>query len=148
MSAIIPRANPALRDHHLFFFSLSAIAHTQPVSFNLFHGALYHVGYRSMRSHINPNSIRTDAPWHVIWEVMREWVRQKSPIKVGALSAGSAGETIMRRSRDVIHDKSPLSLLKREIREALEDGRDLRDLTTKIEAALYRSSCRLPTKSI
>ncbi|KAN0073247.1 S-adenosyl-L-methionine-dependent methyltransferase [Elaphomyces granulatus] len=149
LSAIIPRANPALRDHHPFLFSLSAIAkvlHTQPVPFDLFHGALYHVGYRSTRSHTIPNSIRTDAPWDVIWEVMREWVRQKSPIKVGALSSGSAGATIMRKSRDAIQDNSPLSLLKREIGEALEDGQNLRDLTTKIEAALYRSSFRLPTK--
>ncbi|OXV08412.1 hypothetical protein Egran_03825 [Elaphomyces granulatus] len=150
LSAIVPRANPALRDHHPFFFSLSAIAkvlHTKAVPFDLFRGALYHVGYRSTRSHTNPNSIRTDAPWDVIWEVMREWVLQKSPIKVGALSAGSAGATIMRKSRDAIQDNSPLSLLKREIGEALEDGRDLRDLTIKVEAALYRSSYRLPTKS-
>jgi tRNA (guanine26-N2/guanine27-N2)-dimethyltransferase len=153
LSAIIPRANPALRDHHPFFFSLSAIAkvlHTQTVSFDLFRGALAHLGYRSTRSHTKPNSIRTDAPWDVIWEIMREWIRQKSPIKEGALSIGSAGATIIRTSQDAnktLQDDSRLSMLKREIGEALESGQDLRDLTTKIEAALYRSGSTLPTKS-
>ena len=154
LSAIIPRTNPALREHHPFFFCLSAIAkvlHTQTVPFDLFRGALRHLGYQSTRSHTKPNSIRTDAPWNVVWEIMREWVRQKAPIKEGALSTGSAGATIMRKSRDA--NKTPqddpwLSLLKREIREALENGQDICDLTTKIEAALYRtgSAYKLLTK--
>ena len=150
LSAIIPRTDPALRDHHPFFFSLSAIAkvlHAQTVSFDLFRGALCHLGYRSTRSHTKPNSIRTDAPWSVIWEIMREWVRQKAPIKKDALSAGSAGARIMWKSRDadkVSQDDSQLSLLKREIREALESSQDHRDLATKIEAALYR--CTQPNR--
>ncbi|KAN0073249.1 S-adenosyl-L-methionine-dependent methyltransferase [Elaphomyces granulatus] len=155
LSAIIPRTNPALREHHPFFFCLSAIAkvlHTQTVPFDLFRGALRHLGYQSTRSHTKPNSIRTDAPWDVIWEIMREWVRQKAPIKEGTLSAGSAGAAIMQKSRDA--NKTPqddpwLSLLKREIGKALESGQDICDLTTKIEAALYHthsSAYRLPTK--
>jgi len=152
LPAIIPRTNPALREHHPFFFCLGALAkvlHTQTVSFELFRGALRHLGYRSTRSHTKPNSIRTDAPWDVIWEVMREWVRQKAPIKEDALSAGSAGAAIMQKSRDApktSQDDLWLSLLQKEIRAALASGQNISDLTTKIEAALYRSGSRLLTK--
>ena len=147
LSAIIPRANPALQDRHPFFFNLNAIAqvlHTQPIPCSMFRDTLGRIGYQSTHSHTNPNSIRTEAPWNIVWDVMREWVRQKCPIKAGALRAGSAGAAIMRRSRD---DNSPLSLLQRDIGEALKDGQDLRDLTTRIEAALYRSSSRVPTSN-
>ncbi|KAG7111528.1 hypothetical protein HYQ44_009723 [Verticillium longisporum] len=31
--------------------------------------------------HCRPGSIKTDAPWDTIWFIMREWVRQKAPVK-------------------------------------------------------------------
>jgi tRNA (guanine26-N2/guanine27-N2)-dimethyltransferase len=154
LPAIIPRTNPALREHHPFLFCLGAIAkvlHTQTVSFEVFRSALRHLGYRSTRSHTKPNSIRTDAPWDVIWEIMREWVRQKAPIKKDALRVGSAGATIMQKSRDapkISQDDLWLSLLQREIRAALASSQDVHDLKTKIEAALYRSSSRLLTSEL
>lgn len=148
-SAIIPRMDPARRDHHPFFVTLSALAkvlHTQTMPIDAFRGALRHLGYRSTRSHTKPNTIRTDAPWDVIWEIMREWVRQKSPIKEDALSPGSAGAAIMKKSRENLRklgeENQWLSLLKKEIMAAVESGKDVSDLTTKIEAALYRSGSR------
>ncbi|KAL1856115.1 RNA methyltransferase tRNA(m5U54)methyltransferase [Paecilomyces lecythidis] len=148
-SPIIPRADPAQREPHPFFFSVSAISkvlHTQTMPVDAFRGALRHLGYRSTRSHAKPNSIRTDAPWDVIWEIMREWVRQKSPIKEGALKPGTAGAVIMKKSREnlaKLHESDhPLSLLKQEITAAVESGRNVSDLITKIEAALYRSGAR------
>ncbi|KAL2005036.1 hypothetical protein VTN00DRAFT_2886 [Thermoascus crustaceus] len=148
-SAIIPRVDPALRDHHPFFFTLSALAkvlHTQTMPIDAFRGALRHLGYRSTRSHTKPNTIRTDAPWDVIWEIMREWVRQKSPIKEDALKPGSAGAAIMKKSRENLkklgEENEWLSSLKKEIMAAVESGKDVSDLTTKIEAALYRSGSR------
>ncbi|KAK2807971.1 hypothetical protein FQN49_008760, partial [Arthroderma sp. PD_2] len=77
-TSLIPRVDPALVEPYPFFFllsDLSRVLRTSTVPENQFHGALRHLGYRTSRSHIKPNSVRTDAPWEVIWEIMREWVR-------------------------------------------------------------------------
>ncbi|KAF3480986.1 N2,N2-dimethylguanosine tRNA methyltransferase [Arthroderma uncinatum] len=145
-SLLIPRVDPALVEPYPFFFvvsNLSRVLRTSTMPEDQLRGALRHLGYRSTRSHAKPNSIRTDAPWEVIWEIMREWVRLKSPIKPGALSEGTAGAGILRRSR---HTLNPVSgegpgvrALKRDILSAVDSGKSLADLTTMLEAALYRS---------
>ncbi|EFW15044.1 RNA methyltransferase tRNA(m5U54)methyltransferase [Coccidioides posadasii str. Silveira] len=152
-SLLIPRVDPAQIEPYPFFFITSAISkvlHTQTMPENSLRGALRHLGYKSTRSHAKPGSIRTDAPWSVIWEIMREWVRQKSPVKEGAINGGSPGEGIMRRGREKLGidgEGAGLRSLKRDILSAVEAGKDLSDLTTKIEAALYRSGvCRLRTE--
>jgi tRNA (guanine26-N2/guanine27-N2)-dimethyltransferase len=77
---------------------------------------------------------------------MREWIRQKSPIKESSLKPGSAGAVIMAKSRDnlcKLDDQDQwLSLLKQDLLSAVEAGRDVSDLITKVEAALYRSGSR------
>lgn len=152
-SAIIPRTDPALRESYPFYFNLSSLSkvlHAQTIHIDAFRGALGSLGYRSTRSHAKPNTIRTDAPWDVIWEIMREWVRQKAPIKESALRPGTAGAAIMAKSRENLRKLSEgdqwLSLLKKEIMSAVENGRDVSDLVTKVEAALYRSSSRQTLK--
>lgn len=148
--AIIPRMDVALKEKHPFYFSLSALAkvlHSTTVPIDDFRGALSNLGYRSTRSHTKPNTVRSDAPWSVIWEIMREWVRQKSPIKESALTPGSAAAVIMSKSREnsKSQDKDQsLSLLKQDLLSAVETGADVTDLVTKIEAALYRSKSRTP----
>lgn len=147
--AIIPRIGVATREKYPFYFSLSALAkvlHTTTIPIDDFRGALSHLGYRSTRSHTKPNTVRTDAPWAVIWEIIREWVRQKSPIKESSLKPGSAGAVIMAKSRENLrkldNQDQWLSLLKRDLLSAVEAGRDVSDLVTKVEAALYRSGSR------
>ncbi|KAF3401992.1 hypothetical protein F1880_009723 [Penicillium rolfsii] len=147
--AIIPRLNPALHEPYPFYFSLSALAkvlHCSTVGLDEFRGALRSVGYRSTRSHAKPNSIRTDAPWSVVWEIMREWVRQHSPVKEASLKPGTAGAAIMAKSRDNLRKDSSenpwLSQLKNELLAAVESGKEVSDLVTKVEAALYRSGSR------
>ncbi|KAK2760044.1 RNA methyltransferase tRNA(m5U54)methyltransferase [Arachnomyces sp. PD_36] len=149
-SAIIPHMDPSIIDHHPFFLIpsyLARVLHTQTISENALRGALRHLGYRATRSHTKPGSIRTDAPWDVIWEIMREWVRQKSPIKEGVLREGTAGAGIMRRSRERANKlegevTTTLSTLKKDILLAVEGGKDVAEITTKIESALYRASVR------
>ncbi|KAJ5961106.1 tRNA (guanine(26)-N(2))-dimethyltransferase [Penicillium vulpinum] len=152
--AIIPRMDVAAQEKYPFYFSISALAkvlHTTTPPIDDFRGALSHLGYRSTRSHTKPNSIRTDAPWEVIWEVMREWVRQWSPIKETSLKPGTAGAAIMGKSRENLRKLSDedqwLSLLKKDLMSAVEAGRDISDLVTKVEAALYRSGSRTSWKS-
>ncbi|KAB8228220.1 S-adenosyl-L-methionine-dependent methyltransferase [Aspergillus alliaceus] len=148
-SAIIPRIDPALREPYPFYFSLSALSkvlHTSTISADAFRGAVRHLGYKCTRSHTKPNTIRTDAPWDVIWEIMREWVRQKSPIKEKALKPGTAGAAIMAKSRENLQQLEEgdrqLDSLKKEILSAAENGKDISDVVTKVEAALYRSGFR------
>ncbi|KAJ5774664.1 tRNA (guanine(26)-N(2))-dimethyltransferase [Penicillium paradoxum] len=147
--AIIPRMDVAAREKYPFYFSLSSLAkvlHCTTIPIDEFRGALSHLGYRSTRSHAKPNSIRTDAPWEVIWEIMREWVRQESPIKESSLKPGTAGFAIMGKSRENLRklgdEDQWLSLLKKDLMSAVDSGRDISDLVTKVEAALYRSGSR------
>jgi tRNA (guanine26-N2/guanine27-N2)-dimethyltransferase len=81
-----------------FFFipsALSKVIHCITPHENAIRGALRHLGYWCSRSHAKPGSIKTNAPWDVIWEVMREWTRQKEPVKKGAIRENTAGYRIM-----------------------------------------------------
>ncbi|KAJ5295106.1 hypothetical protein N7508_009927 [Penicillium antarcticum] len=146
--ALIPRQPLTPKPEHPFYFSLSALSkvlHTTTPPIDEFRGAIAHLGYRSTRSHTKPNSVRTDAPWAVVWEIMREWVRQHAPNKSPVLKPGTAGAGIMAKSRDnvrVAGDNENLSTLKNELLAAIQAGKDVSDLVTKVEAALYRSGAR------
>lgn len=150
---IIPRLSPALKEKYPFFVSLSALAkvlHTQTVPIDLFRGALHGLGYRTTRSHTRPNSVRTDAPWDVLWEIMREWLRQDAPppskeANRERYKPGSAGAGIMKKDRSRFAESSALDALKTELETAIREGKDVADLTTRIEAALYRKGRPGPT---
>ena len=99
---LLPKTPPETIDQHPFFFIPSAISkviHCSAPPEAAVKGALRHAGYRATRSHCKPGSIKTDAPWTAIWEVMREWVRQRQPIKEGALKEGLAGWNIVQAAR-------------------------------------------------
>ena len=138
VSSIIPRLPPSSHDAHPFFIipsSLSKILHCNAPSDAALRGALLHLGYRVTRSHTKAGSIRTDAPWSVIWEVMREWVRQKAPVKEGAITKGMPGWNIMRKERG----RRQVWRLGEVIASALEGVNNLAEARTQIEAALYRA---------
>ena len=61
-----------------------------------FRGALRGLGYQVTRSHCKPGSIKTDAPWSVLWNIMREWVRQKNPVKVENISPNTPAYRLLR----------------------------------------------------
>lgn len=135
----IPPTNAATRDHHPFFIlpsALSRVLHCVSPSDAAIRGALMGLGYRTTRSHTKAGSICTDAPWSVIWQVMREWVKQMSPIKEGVLKKGMAGWAIM--NKEGVNAK--LMDAKNELRHALEDDSiaDVAALKKEVEAALYR----------
>lgn len=134
----IPRLDTSVPDNHPFFLIPSVLAkvlHCKSPSDAQLRGALKHAGYRTTRSHTKAGSIRTDAPWTVIWEIMREWVRQKAPVKESVIRKGTAGWGIMRKSRS----NRAAQALKADLSSLLEKGGDLESLRTDIEAALYRA---------
>lgn len=94
------RWDPAALDPAPFLFIPSAISKVihciTPVE-NALRGAIRHLGYQVTRSHTKPGSIKTDAPWDVVWEIMREWTRQKEPVKEGAIREKTAGYAIMQK---------------------------------------------------
>ena len=92
------RYDHSIIDPAPFFFipaTLSKVIHCVTPHEDAMRGALRHLGYWCTRSHAKPGSIKTNAPWDVIWEIMREWTRQKQPIKKGAIRENTAGYHIM-----------------------------------------------------
>ncbi len=74
---------------------LSGVLHCITPPDNAFRGALVGLGYRTTRSHCKPGTVKTDAPWSVVWRVMREWVRQKAPVKEQNIKPGSAAYRLL-----------------------------------------------------
>lgn len=139
-AAPFPSLPPHLLAPHPFFIlpsHLSKVLHSTAPPDAALRGALAHLGYRTTRSHTKPGSIATNAPWAVLWEVMREWVRQKAPTKPGSLRPGTAGHGIMRHDRG--RDKG-LENAKAEVQKVLDDKEvgSVQELRTRLEAALYR----------
>jgi hypothetical protein len=40
----------------------------------MFRSAVLNAGYRISSTHVNPLGVKSDAPWDVIWDIMRCWV--------------------------------------------------------------------------
>lgn len=95
--------DPAALDPAPFLFipsALSKVIHCVTPIENAVRGAIIHLGYQVTRSHTKPGSLKTNAPWEVIWEIMREWTRQKAPIREGALRETTAGYRIMQMGKE------------------------------------------------
>lgn len=97
---------PAMPSHAIdpfpFFFIPSAVAkvlHCQAPGEAPIKGALRKAGFMATRSHTKPGTIKTNASWEMVWEVMREWVRQKAPLKGAGLSEKQSGYKILQLAR-------------------------------------------------
>lgn len=117
-----------------FFFATTRLAktlHCEAPPLAAFRGALKGLGYSVSRSHCKPTSIKTDAPWSVIWEVMRRWV-EKKPIKEGGIGVKQAGYQILRigRTEKAKSEGEELELTKEE--------EELGKLEVKFDEALGR----------
>ncbi|KAI1334802.1 S-adenosyl-L-methionine-dependent methyltransferase [Xylariaceae sp. FL0016] len=109
LEEIIPAAEddlPSLKEDEFavvepypFYLHPSALAgsiHCQCPDEDSLRGALRHLGYQVTRSHCKPGSMKTNASWSVIWHIMREWVRQKQPVKVEKIKQNSAAWNLLR----------------------------------------------------
>lgn len=56
---------------------LCAAMHCESPNHAIFRSALLNAGYQVSYSHANQNSIKTDAPNEVVWDILREWVKEK-----------------------------------------------------------------------
>ncbi len=135
----IPRTPPSQLDPHPFFFIptyLAKVLHCQTPSEDSLRGAFRRLGYRVTRSHCKPGSFKTDTPWSVVWEVMREWMRTKAPVKEGAVKVGTAGWGILGRLRG--SERAGLQGWKGEVEGLMDRAGTVADLRTGLEAALFR----------
>lgn len=95
----LPKLVPDSLDQQPFFFIPSAVAKAvqcQAPPEAAIKGALRHAGYRATRSHCKAGSVKTNAPWSFIWDIYREWVKQKSPVKVENIRKGGPAWNILR----------------------------------------------------
>jgi tRNA (guanine26-N2/guanine27-N2)-dimethyltransferase len=91
-------AQLAAIDPYPFYFHpahVSGVVHCASPPEDALRGALLGLGYRVTRSHAKPGSMKTDAPWSVIWHVFREWVRQKAPVTEQNIKPGSVAYRIL-----------------------------------------------------
>ena len=146
--AIIPRLPPATIDVAPFLIIpnyLAKILHAQTPSEAQIRGAIRSTGYRVTRSHCKAGSIKTDAPWTVLWEIYREWVRQKCPIKAGSVKPGSPGWKILGAVAAGTQPDAADWILARQVRDVkdevargLEKTESRDDIERVLRAALYR----------
>ncbi|KAI1807627.1 N2,N2-dimethylguanosine tRNA methyltransferase [Daldinia bambusicola] len=86
-------------EHYPFYFhpaKLAGTLHCMSPDEDSFRGALRSLGYEVTRSHCKGGSIRTNAPWSVIWHIMREWVREKAPVRVDRIKENTPAYTLLR----------------------------------------------------
>ncbi|KAI0020531.1 TRM-domain-containing protein [Xylariomycetidae sp. FL0641] len=82
-----------------FFFhptNLAGAIHAICPDENSIRGALRHLGYEVTRSHCKPGSMKTNAPWSVIWHIMRGWSAQKMPVNTAKIKETTAAYTLLR----------------------------------------------------
>ena len=68
-----------------------------PMRGEIFRSALINAGYRVSGTHCNPLGVKTDAPWDVIWDIMRCWVADH-PVKA---QPGSAADKILTKAPEL-----------------------------------------------
>ncbi|KAK9464492.1 tRNA methyltransferase [Lipomyces arxii] len=56
--------------------------------------ALLNAGYAVSPTHAAPGAIKTTAPWEVVWDVLREWIKT-NPVKLENIKQGSPAHTLL-----------------------------------------------------
>jgi len=136
---LIPRLPPDTVDATPFFFIpnyLAKVVHCVTPPENPLRGAIRHRGYRVTRSHCKAGSFKTNAPWSVLWEIMREWVRTKAPIKEGAVKENTPGWRILARTRGT--EQKVVSDMKEDVKLKLDKCQSLEDVETLVQSAMWR----------
>ncbi|KAF0912082.1 hypothetical protein E2562_012981 [Oryza meyeriana var. granulata] len=97
ITSVLTTISEELHDIPLFFnlHNISANVKCTSPSAVLFRSAVLNAGYRISSTHVNPLGLKTDAPWDVIWDIMRCWVKNH-PVK--EQPEDSTGTSILSKS--------------------------------------------------
>ncbi|OIT24366.1 PREDICTED: probable tRNA (guanine(26)-N(2))-dimethyltransferase 1 [Nicotiana attenuata] len=92
--AVLTAISEELPDIPLFLslHNISATLKCTSPSAVMFRSAVINAGYRISGTHVNPLGLKTDAPMHTIWDIMRCWVKNH-PVK--AQPSNQAGSMIL-----------------------------------------------------
>ncbi|KAJ3059431.1 tRNA methyltransferase 1 [Podochytrium sp. JEL0797] len=83
--------------------SLCQVLHCNVPPIKTLFSAILNAGFKVSSSHCNPNSFKTDAPNHAIWDILRGWVKQK-PVAAKRLIEGAAVTKILAVEPTIIAD--------------------------------------------
>lgn len=94
-----------LQDVPLYYTleKLSSTLHVENPPMPVIRSAILNAGYRVSYSHMNKTSIKTDAPSHVMWNIMRCWA-QLHPVSQKRLDQNAVARNIL--SKNVKEDLS------------------------------------------
>ncbi|KAE8808302.1 putative tRNA (guanine(26)-N(2))-dimethyltransferase 1 [Hordeum vulgare] len=97
ITSVLTTVSEELHDIPLFFslHNISGTVKCTSPSAVMFRSAVINAGYQISSSHCNPLGLKSDAPWDVIWDIMRCWVKNH-PIK--EQPRDSAGTAILSKS--------------------------------------------------
>ncbi|KQK20895.1 probable tRNA (guanine(26)-N(2))-dimethyltransferase 1 [Brachypodium distachyon] len=97
ITSVLTTVSEELHDVPLFFsqHNISGTVKCTSPSAVVFRSAVLNAGYRISSTHVNPLGLKSDAPWDVIWDIMRCWVKSH-PIK--EQPSDSAGTMILSKS--------------------------------------------------
>ncbi|KAK5093362.1 RNA methyltransferase tRNA(m5U54)methyltransferase [Exophiala xenobiotica] len=156
--AVIPRLEPQLISPSPLFFLPTYLAKVLSIptpAEDPLRGAFLGLGYTCTRSHCKPGSFKTNAPWKVIWEVMREWARQKEASRIprlfgeaefegkASVKKSSPGWNILKRMRNRKGDNLSVAKLREALLQKLGTGQNsdgvetVTDLQNILKSALY-----------
>ena len=77
--------------------------HCESPNHNVFRSALMNANYQVSYSHCNKNSLKTNAPNEVIWNLLREWVKIK-PINQKWLTPDNTVTRILKKESSLKFD--------------------------------------------
>lgn len=98
MYGILTMMEEELPDVPLYYVvdKLASVAGVTPCRMVQFRSALLNAGYRVSMSHAGKASIKTNAPPHVIWDVVRAW-EKLHPVNRTKMSDDRAGKRILEK---------------------------------------------------
>jgi len=64
---------PLYVDLHLMCKNIHAVV----PNLNYFTSAIVHQGYRVSLTHCNPKAFKTDAPFDLLWDIIRAWIKEQ-----------------------------------------------------------------------
>lgn len=167
VSSIIPRMPPQILSPSPLFFLptyLSKILSLPTPAEDPLRGAILGLGYTCTRSHCKPGSFKTNAPWKVLWEIMREWGRQQESARIprllgegefegkASVKKSSPGWNILKRLRNRKGDTLIITKMRESLLQKLGLGGNspnidtASDLQGLLKSALYE--LEHPTKQV
>lgn len=65
-----------------------------------YRSALINLGYEVSNSHTGPNTLKTNAPNSVLWDVIRAWAFERNPVPESSLPDPSPARILLSKPRD------------------------------------------------